>query len=272
MHPKTTLKTIAIDKIDAPLTQIRRTIDQEPIRELAASIHTLGIINPITVAPIEENRYRIVAGLRRYLAAQLLGLIEIPCTVRTDQTQQEFLTVHENLYRENLNPIEEADQIHAYILAEAPTLEHLAAAWGKSASWIQSRIEIASYPQELRDAIEQKQITLGAAQKIMTVSEDWQRKYFITQAIENASTIREINGWIATYRGMEDPLPDSVITREQIAERQKELATYTDCRICTNRTGMTELYTLLVCPNCADSLKKAVEEGRPQQGHKPQEN
>ncbi len=269
MKAKPDLRSIPIDSIVECTEGIRHSIDYEALEGLKHSIDKLGFISPITVSPISKNQYRLVVGYRRYLAAKELNLDTIPAVIRIDQTSQEFLTIHENLFRENLNPIEESDQIIIYRENHTASITELASAWGKSIAWIQTRLEILVYPQELRDAIEKRRITLGVAQKIMTVNEEWQRNYFIKLAIDTEPGIKEVDNWISTYKGMEDPLPDTIISREQIEERQKELATYTDCKICSNRTSMMEIYTVLICPKCADELQHAVEQGRAQKKEKP---
>ena len=104
-----TINEIAIDQIEANPNQPRREFDEEALHELAESIKAIGIIQPITLRQVAENRFQIIAGERRWRAAKQAGIKEVPVIIK-EYTDQEIVEISliENIQRENLNPIEEA--------------------------------------------------------------------------------------------------------------------------------------------------------------------
>ena len=113
-----TINEIAINQIEANSNQPRREFDDEALHELAVSIREIGIIQPITLRQITENKFQIIAGERRWRAAKIAGLKEVPVIIK-NLTEQEIVEISliENIQREDLNPIEEA-QAYKRLLTE----------------------------------------------------------------------------------------------------------------------------------------------------------
>jgi len=133
--PKNELRKLSIDQLRRGQFQPRKEMNPESLEELAGSIKTQGIIQPIVVRPLDNSNYEIIAGERRWRAAQLAGLDEIPALIRDvgDETAV-ALALIENIQREDLNPIEEATALHRLLEEFNMTHQEVAESVGKSRS------------------------------------------------------------------------------------------------------------------------------------------
>jgi ParB/RepB/Spo0J family partition protein len=187
--------TNRIDGIEhLPLVQIhtraqirtRNGLEEESLKELAASIKAHGLIQPVTVTPREEGGFWIVAGERRMLAASMVGLSELPAVVRMGTTQElAAAQAVENLQREDLHPLDIADGL-ATLAASYPKQKDLAAALGKSPAWVSRHISLTRLPPELRQLMAENHTRdvdivndLNSLRKIKT--DDAQHKYLALQ-------------------------------------------------------------------------------------------
>lgn len=150
---ETVVRDIAIDDIDPNTAQPRRDFDKEALEQLAESIRQAGVLSPILVV---ENgmRYRIVAGERRYRASRLAGLSSVPCIVRDLTTEQQMeAALIENLQREDLNPIEEANAIKSLMQECGYTQEQAAQKLGKSRPAIANMLRLLNLPKEITELV-----------------------------------------------------------------------------------------------------------------------
>ena len=168
-------QSIPLDQISPGDQQPRSTFDSEKLRELADSIKAHGVIQPITVYRENPGRYRIIAGERRWSAARLAGLKEIPALVRSvDQHQRLELALIENLQREDLNPIEIASAFQR--LADEHRLSHeqIAERTGKDRSTITNFLRLLRLSPYVRDELARGTITVGHARTLLNVDDDQQ--------------------------------------------------------------------------------------------------
>ena len=144
------VSTLSVYLIDTNLDQPRKTFDEAKLKELATSIEQHGVVQPIIVKKYDD-RYKIIAGERRFRAARMAGLNEVPVIVR-DLDEQEVLEVSliENLQRENLNPIEEAAAIRALMDEHDLTQEEVAKRLGKSRPAIANSVRLLALPEEIK--------------------------------------------------------------------------------------------------------------------------
>ncbi len=158
---QSTVTSVSIYLIDTNTDQPRKTFDDEKLHELAASIEQHGVIQPIIVQRVGE-RFRIIAGERRFRAARLAGINEVPVIIR-DLSEQEVLEVSliENLQRENLNAIEEARAIRTLMDEHDLTQEQVAARLGKSRPVIANALRLLSLPEELQALVLEGKLLAG---------------------------------------------------------------------------------------------------------------
>ena len=167
------IREIEIGKIYPDPDQHRKTFHDETIKELADSIKVHGIIQPLIVRK-EGTQYKIVAGERRYRAAQLAGLERLPVIVRDDISDRDAaeIALIENLQREELNPIEEALAYKSLIKNYSVTQEEISEAVGKSRPHITNTLRLLNLPKQITDMIDQGQITAGHGKAILRLSDE----------------------------------------------------------------------------------------------------
>lgn len=159
--------TLPLTKLEPRQEQPRNYFDEEAIEELADSIRTYGIIQPIVVRKMENGFYQIVAGERRWRAARKAGLEEVPVhIIEVDDRQTAELALVENLQREDLNPIEEAEGYRALMEDYAMTQEEVSARIGKSRPAITNSLRLLSLQEDVRSLLEKGKISAGHGRAI----------------------------------------------------------------------------------------------------------
>lgn len=188
--PSSTLQ-IPIDQIRAGSTQPRITFDEESLADLAASIQNKGILQPILVEKVDEM-YTIIAGERRFRAAKIAGLREVPALVGTYKEDDKLqISLIENIQRENLNPIEEATAYNEILNKSSMSQEDLAKAIGKKRTTIANSLRLLKLPGEMKKALEEKILTSGHARAILAVINIADQKALFDRIIREGLSVRE---------------------------------------------------------------------------------
>jgi ParB family chromosome partitioning protein len=174
--------------------QPRTDFDEELLAALADSIRAHGILQPLLVTPIEDGMFLILAGERRFRAARLAGLTEVPVIVRYEvsETERLELALIENLQRTDLNPIEEAE---AYaVLAERFSLsqETIAARVGKSRVAVSNAVRLLRLPDAIRSALRRGELTAGQARPLLAIADAEQQLALAARAIREQLTARQL--------------------------------------------------------------------------------
>lgn len=172
MDIATTLKKIPVDCLSRGRYQPRREFNETALQELAESIRAQGIIEPIVVRPLSiDNTYEIIAGERRWRAAQLAGLDAVPCVVRHYSDEQAAeVTLIENIQREDLNPIEHAQALSCLIDDFFYTHEEVAAAVGKSRTKITNMLRLLHLDDSVQQLLIKKALTEGHGKMLAGLS------------------------------------------------------------------------------------------------------
>jgi ParB family transcriptional regulator, chromosome partitioning protein len=170
-------QSLALKQIQPDEAQPREAFDQEKLVELSQSIRAHGVIQPITVRKVGENSYRIVAGERRWRAAQLAGLAEIPALVRTVREDDLLeLALIENIQREDLNPIEIATAFHKLSVNYRLSHEQIAERTGKDRSTVTNFLRLLKLSEKARQALVAGEISMGHARAILNLDPAQQAK------------------------------------------------------------------------------------------------
>lgn len=164
----------AIDKISPNQFQPRSHFDKEGLEELAGSIKEKGIIQPLVVVSNGDGSYGLIAGERRLRASKLIGLLEVPVVIREVSGDDELLELAliENVQRQDLNPIEEAEAYEKLIKIFSYTQEQAAARVGKKRSTVTNRLRLLQLPEFIQNDISEKKITEGHARAILRLADD----------------------------------------------------------------------------------------------------
>ena len=180
-----------INDIKPNSKQPRKNFPDDKIDELAKSIETHGIIQPIMVRPAGEG-YEIVAGERRWRAARRAALKQVPCIIRELTEEQNMLiAIIENMQREDLNPMEEADALNQMIVQYGLTQEEVSKSVGKSRPYITNALRLLKLPSEIREMVVQGQLTSGHARAIAGVKDETKQVSLASKTVKEGLSVRE---------------------------------------------------------------------------------
>ncbi len=169
--PEKELTRIAIDKLKPSRFQPRKRIDQSALNELAESIRRQGLIQPIVVRPIADDRYEIIAGERRWRASKLADLLEVPVVIRelSDQAASAIALI-ENIQREDLNPIEESVALQRMLEEHNLTHQQLADMIGKSRTAVTNLLRLNDCEAEIKQLLIDGQLEMGHARALLALT------------------------------------------------------------------------------------------------------
>ncbi|MEF9922855.1 MAG: ParB/RepB/Spo0J family partition protein [Anaerovoracaceae bacterium] len=182
---------INIHEIKPNENQPRKRFNEEKLEELARSIETHGIIQPIVVRK-KKNGYEIVAGERRWRAARKADLKEIPCIVREfDDEQNMLIAIIENMQREDLNAVEEAEGLHQMIATYGLTQEQVSISVGKSRPYITNSLRLLKLPEEIREKLADGDLTAGHARALINIEDSKVQRQICERIIKEGLSVRE---------------------------------------------------------------------------------
>ena len=184
---------IAIAEIETNPFQPRTEFDQEKLHELSSSIEQLGIIQPITVRKLKENKYQLISGERRLRASKLAGLSKLPAFVRiaNDQEMLEMALV-ENIQRENLNPIEIALSYQRLIEEIKLTQEECGERVGKNRTTVTNFLRLLKLPSEIQKGLSTGKISTGHARALISVKNPSNQLNIFHDTVNNGYSVREV--------------------------------------------------------------------------------
>lgn len=199
------LDEIGLGLIETNPFQPRTRFEEESLRELASSIRELGIIQPVIVRPKDDGRYQLIAGERRFRAAEMIGLETIPAYIRVadDQGLLEMALV-ENIQREDLDAIEVAISFQRLMDECNLTQENLSERVGKNRSTISNYIRLLKLPAEIQLGIKHRQISMGHARSIINMEDPEAQLDLYHRIIEHDLPVRKVEELV---RKLSDPLP-----------------------------------------------------------------
>jgi len=193
------LVQIDINQIIANPYQPRTTFDKDALNELSQSIRENGIIQPMVVRPSLNGKYEIVAGERRFKAACLAGYQKVPCIVEeySDQKSAEIALI-ENVQRENLTAIEEAEAYRTLIDMSGMTQSELALSVGKTQSTIANKLRLLKLPEPVKEALRERKITERHARAMLAMDDQEAINQMTKQVIEGKMTVSETEKAVKT--------------------------------------------------------------------------
>ena len=190
-----------VDEIEPNPHQARTEFDEEQIDELMRSIQEKGVIQPITVNRIGQS-YQIIAGERRWRATKKAGIQEIPAIVHEIESQQDLmeLSLIENVQREDLTPIEEAEGYRSLTDKCFLTQEEVARKVGKNRSTVTNLLRLLQLPHEVQEFLRHGQLQMGHARALLGLEEDEDRLALGRRAVEEKMAVREVEKAVTSQR------------------------------------------------------------------------
>jgi len=190
--PSDRLHQLPVDALSPGKYQPRKTMDQAKLAELAESIKVQGVIQPIVVRDLGGKRFEIIAGERRWRASQLAGLSEIPVVIReVDDRTVVAMALIENIQREDLNPLEEAQALQRLIDEFDLTHAQAADAVGRSRAAVSNLLRLLEMPSDIRTLVETRALEMGHARALLTLPPQ-AAIALARQAADNGWSVREV--------------------------------------------------------------------------------
>ena len=185
--------TLNINEIIPNKEQPRKTFDQTALEELADSIRQHGVLQPLLVRPLPNGAYQLVAGERRWRASRLAELKEVPVIIKelTDTEAMEIAII-ENLQREDLNPIEEAEGLQTLIDKCGFTQEEVATSVGKSRPAITNALRLLKLPEDVREMTKKGEISAGHARALMSFDSQALMQEVAAKIVSDKLTVRDV--------------------------------------------------------------------------------
>lgn len=218
------IQLIPLDQIDAPKIAMRSDVHDAGIEELASSIRTIGLLQPVILRPVGE-RYEIIAGHRRVTAARLAGLVTIAAIVRElNEGEATVQKIHENLLRRDVNPVDEAIFLSKVMQEQDLNVGQIVELTHRSLSYIAMRLAILDYPDYLVEAIGEKQISLGAAEYLAQITDERVRKNYVSYAISGGISVKRAIAWHDSWnRGGIHTNPTTIVERDAETGVEREV-------------------------------------------------
>lgn len=202
------LQSINLNKIITNPNQPRKYFSEEKMEELKESIKNNGLIQPIIVRKVEnivQNKYEIIAGERRYRACKSLGFESVQCVViqAGDSKSYEY-SVLENIQRENLNPIEEAESYVMLMEVYGYTQENMAQKLGKTRSAISNKIRLLKLPEAIKSYVRTGELSYGHARTLLGLKDNFEMDKITKKIIEKNYTVRDVEKIVKKYNEFQD--------------------------------------------------------------------
>jgi ParB family chromosome partitioning protein len=188
---------IAIESIEANPFNPRTNFEKEALKELSESIQQHGIIQPLTVRKLGRDKYQLISGERRFRAAQMAGLNDVPAYIRVanDQTMLEMALV-ENIQREDLNAIEVALSYSRLIEECSLTQDQLSQKISKSRSSITNHLRLLKLPAEIQASVRDNQLSMGHARALVSVGDEELQLHIFNQIVDEDLSVRQVEALV----------------------------------------------------------------------------
>jgi ParB family chromosome partitioning protein len=200
------LRHLDVDLIERSRYQPRQDFDQSALQELADSIRAQGVVQPVVVRPLgsQAGRYELIAGERRWRAAQLAGLHEIPAVVReVDDQAAMAMALIENIQREDLNPLEEANALSRLLLEFELTHQAVAKAVGKSRTSVTNLLRLLELNDDVKVLVEKGQLEMGHARSLLGLKGQ-QQSDAAAKVVNQGLSVRETERLVRRLQGQEE--------------------------------------------------------------------
>ena len=187
------LRELSVSQIEPNPDQPRKHFDKGPLDALAGSIASAGVLQPLIVRPVDDGRFEIVAGERRWRAAQQAGLDRVPAVVRTSPADERLqAALIENMVREDLNPVDEARACAALVDDLGISKEELARRVGRSRAAISNLVRLLDLPDDVQSLLERGKLSEGHGRAILQVDDQEKRSKLAKQAAAEGWSVRQI--------------------------------------------------------------------------------
>lgn len=211
------ISVVRISDVEPNKAQPRNTFDENALSELADSIASKGILQPLIVRPINGERYQIIAGERRWRASRMAGLTEVPVVVKDiDDSEAMEIALIENLQRKDLSPIEEAKGYKSLMDKYDLTQEEISKVVSKSRSSVANALRILNLPNEVLQLLEDEEITMGHAKALLSLKSASDIKALADKIVAEGLSVRQAEQLVQNMLNKKLPKKEITKSRETI--------------------------------------------------------
>ncbi|HLE24231.1 MAG TPA: ParB/RepB/Spo0J family partition protein [Thermodesulfobacteriota bacterium] len=257
VYNQTQFQLIPIYAIVPAEREIRETMSKEGLEELIEDIKRRGLINPVTVKPLHDGKFEVIAGMRRFEACKQAGWYEIPCIIREDSViEAEYTKLAENFKREDVNPFDEGKYYQRLVDELGLTPKDIAEATNRSMGYIHARLDLIAGDPTLASAVQDGIIGLGVGLELNKLPTPEKRTFYLQYAIDYGATLRLVQQWVRDETTSHPWTGQEVVgVTSPLADFQPSTLQY-ECEVCGEMLVTNEVYTIRSSAQCkADVLR-----------------
>lgn len=248
--PTSYFSLISVDLLDDPEQPMRSDLTDLSVEDLVVSMKQVGIIEPLVVKQVGQ-RYEVIAGHRRLYSARLAKIVEVPCYVRTaGQEETEMLKIHENMYRAEINPSDEARHFSVMIDKYHMTPNKIAQLISKSLSYVMDRLAILDYPDFLREAMMKGQISFSVAREFARFDDDAQMRSAVYYAMRGGMTAEMAKKWVVDYKRSKETPSVTAVTSQNDTTGREEVEHFVLCTYCRQNVSLMRAEVVYMHHEC----------------------
>lgn len=252
------LEDIALDVIMLPEAPLRVLSSKRKLEELRKSVKERGVLVPILVEEIGDG-YRVIAGMRRVLAAKEAGLLKVPAMIVQEGDEwKAWATWAENAVREEVNAFDEGRYITMLMAKLSKSQREVAELLGMSESWVSERLRIVEWPSDVREALIQDRIRYSVGKELSRVGDAGTRAMYLGQAVRSGCSPGQAQQWRQEWEREQ-------AARKSIAERglldrtgEASAEEQSTCGVCEREVVRGTLRVLHLCPSCVTAIEEAL--------------
>jgi ParB family chromosome partitioning protein len=243
-----------MDQISPPAQAVRQNIDPRGIEDLADSIKDVGLVQPIILRKVGD-RYEIIAGHRRYLAHELLHRFTIKAILEdADNTRTNYLRIHENLCREEVNPVDEAIFMAQMMEDLKLTSADLSQIIKRPREYVTRRLALLDYPDDVKTAVQVYDLSLNVARYLSQITDTRTRKMYLEYAYSHGITARTARYWLEQF--LTSGAPNQIITPPEFpdAKDSYDRPVTVECELCGSYGTIEETALIYVHHTCRKKI------------------
>ncbi len=249
------IRQIPVEKIKVGEYALRMEAEDETLDDLAASIRRVGILVPLIVRS-EGDKYDLIAGHRRLVAAMRLGLAEVPCIIRdSSEAQSSEMAFAENIFRQDLSAVEIAAGIKDILDQKIMEVPELARVVRLSEHWVRAQVAMLGWPADVLEAIHQRWLSVAAASNLAMIQDDSYRNFLLSNARDSGATARTTAAWLQAWCAQQpaeeavqaEPVPGSQVSQPALPQAP--------CIACGNVQRTDGLAMVMICTGCLNTIR-----------------
>lgn len=253
-----TFRRVPLSSVSAPEAPLRHAMERGSLEELARSIATVGLLQPLTVKIVAEG-YEVIAGHRRLTACRMLGLAEVEVIVREDDAKTEAaVMLVENIQRNDLTPIEEARALRRGVDELGLSIEELARQASRSEAWVRGRLDLLTWPLRAVEAISTGAATVAALRPLMEIENVTERDRLLECAIDGGATAAVTKQWALAAQGFAQAPTEGLSAKGQALVGLVDVTVQMPCFSCREPRDALSLQILRICKPCLTDLSEAA--------------